>query len=591
MKPLFSAPVVPAIIEWRDDEPWSTVYQDVYFSKKAGIEESTAVFIRGNDLETRFKQPGNFSILETGFGTGLNFLIASDLFERTSPSGLLHFFSVEKHPLKKEDLIRALRTYPGLPCETLIERYAPWTHGFHHIVLSPRVILTLMIGDVSELLPLVSGRFDALFLDGFAPRQNEDMWSREIALELARISGPGTTLASFTSAGHVRRALIEAGFAVEKTPGFGTKREMIRGSMPGTPRRQTPSHAVVIGAGIAGASTAFSLAKRGVPCTIIDRQDKPAREGSGNRRGVFQPVLAASPTPWSRWTLAGFEYLCSLLRSLNFPTNFCGVFQAAEDEKELQRMQRAISVWPAELGRILSRPEASRVTGVDIPFPGVLFPGAGFLSPSDLTQRLILQSNAQTLYGQSVARVEKMDSGFRITTAQTTVDADCLFYCAGTGTPQFVDAPVSATRGQIHYIPPWNETLRTVICADGYLIPGNDFWTAGSTYSRTDTTSSPHIEGQNEILEKLRNAIPDVPHFETLLDGRVGYRISAKDRFAIFGQLGDHAFLSTAHGSRGIVSAPLAAEVIASLACGMPVPVESDLMNHFQNRYAIKHKL
>jgi tRNA 5-methylaminomethyl-2-thiouridine biosynthesis bifunctional protein len=184
-----------------------------------------------------------------------------------------------------------------------------------------------------------------------------------------------------------------------------------------------------------------------------------------------------------------------------------------------------------------------------------------------------------------------MNSGFRITTAQTTVDADCLFYCAGTGTPQFVDAPVSATRGQIHYIPPWNETLRTVICADGYLIPGNDFWTAGSTYSRTDTTSSPHIEGQHEILEKLRNAIPDVPHFDTLLDGRVGYRISAKDRFAIFGQLGDHAFLSTAHGSRGIVSAPLAAEVIASLACGMPVPVESDLMNHFQNRYAIKHKL
>src|SRR5699024_4530884 len=119
--------------------------------------------------------------------------------------------------------------------------------------------LTLVFGDIEQKAKLVDAQVDAFFLDGFAPRLNPQMWSRRLFGQLVRLSAQGATMASWCSAGQVRRDLQDAGFLVEKTAGFAHKREMMRGVLReklGRQPRVVPKHVVVVGAGIAGAATA-----------------------------------------------------------------------------------------------------------------------------------------------------------------------------------------------------------------------------------------------------------------------------------------------------------------------------------------------
>lgn len=111
--------------------------------------------------------------------------------------------------------------------------------GFQRLAFAGgRVGLTLLLGDALECLPQLDARVDAWFLDGFAPAKNPDMWSPVLFAELARLSAPQATLGTFTSAGFVRRGLVEAGFAMQRVPGYGQKREMLSGTRG---RRRTPA--------------------------------------------------------------------------------------------------------------------------------------------------------------------------------------------------------------------------------------------------------------------------------------------------------------------------------------------------------------
>ncbi|SUX55980.1 tRNA 5-methylaminomethyl-2-thiouridine biosynthesis bifunctional protein MnmC [Chromobacterium vaccinii] len=201
----------------------SAVFGDVYFSRASGLEETRHVFLRHNRLEERFaalRPSGSFTIAETGFGTGLNFLCAWQCFDACAPAGArLHFVSAEKFPLMPADLAQALALWPELSAfaTPLLAQYDVLTPGWHRFVLAGgRVTLTLMIGDVLDVLPQLDARVDAWFLDGFAPSKNPDMWQQPLFQQMARLSSPGASFATFTSAGAVRRGLAEAGFEVKK---------------------------------------------------------------------------------------------------------------------------------------------------------------------------------------------------------------------------------------------------------------------------------------------------------------------------------------------------------------------------------------
>jgi len=273
-----------AQLDWdAHGQPLSRQFGDVYFSNENGLAETRYVFLDNNELPARFAaltDGEHLSIGETGFGSGLNFLCAWQLFERVAPAGArLHFVSVEKYPFSRADLQRALALWPELApyAQALLQQYVALHPGFQRLSFAEgRVVLTLLVGDALELLPQLDARIDAWFLDGFAPAKNPDMWAPDLFAELTRLSAPAATFGTFSSAGLVRRGLKEAGFSVKRVPGLGKKWEVLKGQFLGEPNsRSSPwfarppvlsgeRHALVIGAGLAGAARRRAAAQR--PC-------------------------------------------------------------------------------------------------------------------------------------------------------------------------------------------------------------------------------------------------------------------------------------------------------------------------------------
>ena len=241
-----------AEIKWQAGQPFSARFNDVYFSSDNGLAESHYVFLDQNQLANRFKSclKEQFTIAETGFGTGLNFLSTWKLWNSHAPSrATLHFISCEKFPISPQDLILAHQQWPELTdySEELIKRYQLINNETKSITLIiGNVKLSLLFDDASTALSQQSAidinarainssniKVDAWFLDGFAPSKNPDMWTDQLFQQMARLSHTNTTFATFTSASAVRKGLQQAGFTVNKLPGFGKKREMLAGKFNG----------------------------------------------------------------------------------------------------------------------------------------------------------------------------------------------------------------------------------------------------------------------------------------------------------------------------------------------------------------------
>lgn len=229
-----------ANIQWNESinfkyTPYSLDFNDVYFNSVNGLQETEYVFIEHNQLKARFKSldQATFTIIETGFGTGLNFLaVASHWLALAPHSAQLHYISTEKYPLKLADLIRAQNSWPqfSLIASELTQNYANLKAGNNIFNLAEgRIQLSLQVDDVLNVLTKTTSIADAWLLDGFAPAKNADMWSSELFTHIARLSKTGSTFATFTSAGAVRRGLQAVGFDVKKQAGFGKKREMLNG--------------------------------------------------------------------------------------------------------------------------------------------------------------------------------------------------------------------------------------------------------------------------------------------------------------------------------------------------------------------------
>ncbi|GAB1411321.1 hypothetical protein MASR1M97_00570 [Candidatus Desulfobacillus denitrificans] len=214
-------PIEPAVPSYRDGAAYSESYGDTYWSLDGGLDETRHVFLSGNDLPARWQSRDRFTILETGFGTGLNFLCTWQLFRGTAPDGArLHYLSVDKHPFRAGDLQRLYGQWPELAPlgAALLERYPPLIPGFHRLHLDGgRVALTLLFGEAAEMLAQVEARVDAFFLDGFAPARNPDMWSEALFAQIGRLAAPGATCATYSAAGKVSRGMTAAGFAIEKS--------------------------------------------------------------------------------------------------------------------------------------------------------------------------------------------------------------------------------------------------------------------------------------------------------------------------------------------------------------------------------------
>lgn len=622
-----------AQLDWNDQgQPLSRQFGDVYFSRDDGLGETRHVFLAGNDLPARFAalpSGASLAIGETGFGTGLNFLCAWQLFDQLAPAdACLHFVSVEKYPLTAADLHRALALWPELApwSGQLLEQYRAIHPGFQRLVLDGgRVILTLLIGDALQMLPQLDARIDVWFLDGFAPDKNPEMWTPELFQELARLSAPGASLATFTSKGTVRRGLIEAGFAMRRAPGYGKKWEILCGRFEGhAPAAEKPWHArpprpevreaLVIGAGLAGCATAASLAARGWQVTLLERHAAVAQEASGNPQGVLYLKLSAHGTALSQLVLAGFGHTRRLLQHLQQGHDWaaCGVLQLAFDAPEAGRQAKLAEAFPADLLHSLTREQAEARAGVALPAGGLFYPDAGWVHPPALCRQLASHPRIRLLTHSEALELRRVDGRWQALDGERLLaEAPVAILAGATEVRRFAaELPLKRIRGQISRLPQTTRSaeLTCVVCAEGYVAPprGGEH-TLGASFDFHSQDCAPTAAEHAGNLELLREISADLAERldadrldPAQLEGRAAFRCTSPDYLPIVGPLADPAafaetyavlgkdarqvpdspcpwrdglYVNSGHGSRGLITAPLCGELLAALLNDEPLPL------------------
>lgn len=551
----------------------------------------------------------------------------------------LHFISVEKYPLTQADLRKALAAWPELAplSQPLIDQWPLPVSGCHRLLFADgRIRLDLWFGDIKEMLPQVphpaTGLVDAWYLDGFSPAKNPEMWTQDLFDDLARLARPDATLSTFTCAGFVRRGLIAAGFAMKKVKGHGSKREMLAGVREGKVPQQSiaPWYArpagregevLIIGGGIASAMTALSLVERGRHITLLCEDGEPASGASGNRQGALYPLLNGEHDALSRFYSLAFGFARNRLLALakRHPVAFslCGVTQLGYDDKSAAKLAKmGQGPFPPELMHPLSAAEVEQVVGLPCDADGVSYPLGGWLCPADLTRAAIREAQAsgrlEVVFNAAVTRIAEEDDGWRVESQDGRAwQAPNLVVAAGHKLPAllpFAELPLYPVRGQVSHVPTTTglSQLKTVLCYDGYLTPAhNGAHCIGASYGRNQTDLAYRADEQEQNRARLQACLPDQTWpAEVDVSGnqaRVGVRCASRDHLPVAGPvarlaaLADHdvnapadqqsalplhagLYVLGALGSRGLCSAPLCGELLASEICGDPLPLAADLL-------------
>ncbi len=581
-----------------DGTPYSAEFRDVYHSRHGGLAQARHVFLAGNGLPGRWAGRDSFAIVETGFGIGLNFLATWDAW-RADPDHprRLHFVSVEHQPFAVHDLAAALAPFGEL--EALARALqAVWPAplaGFHRVHFDAgRVILTLLLGDALELLPQLVARADAFYLDGFAPARNPRLWTPQIVRELGRLAAPDATLATWTVAGGVRSALADAGFSVEKRAGFAAKREMLVGTRrapaPG-PERPAQRSALIVGAGLAGTLAAERLAARDWDVALVDAR----AEQSVPAVGIVRPIANLRDALNAQVSRSAFLYALQHYRALqhdgfHLVWNRCGVLQLAGDGEEEQRFA-AIAGSQGYPGQFLEFVEAARareIAGRAVRGAGWWFPSGALVSPASLAvaSRARAGARVRRIAQARVERLARADGLWRAFDAQERVIAEAPVAVLANAHDAKRLAPevrlrLTAVRGQLTYLPASPErALDVIVSGSGYVapVPGGGHC-AGASYQHDDDDPTVRAVDQRENLARAESMLPGfTAQLHPMgLEGWTGFRATVTDRLPIYGPTAQEGlFTATGLGSRGLLWAPLGAELLASVLEGEPLPLPRD---------------
>jgi tRNA 5-methylaminomethyl-2-thiouridine biosynthesis bifunctional protein len=557
-------PLVPARPEFREGIPYSEAFGELYHSA-GGPARSRFVFLDGNQVETRWAGRERFVILETGFGLGLNFLATLKAWR--GQRGKLHYVAVEKHPFSLQDLRTLHARYPVFEREAA-ELHSHWpllVSGGHRAELGGNVVLTLFFDDVKVVRDLRL-KADAFYLDGFAPAKNPDMWSPALMRSLARLAAPGATAATWSVAAPVRHALEATGWQVEERKEMLLARYAKPVEEPARPQRR----ATVVGAGLAGAAICERLCARGWEVTLHEKHAEPAMEASGNHAGAFHPVATPDDSVFARLTRAGFLYsLKHWPRLEGVRWDACGALQLSRDAKEEASQKKAALGQPAGYLQYVEREEASRHAGVELAAGGLWFPQGGWIQPRSLVKAQL--KDLKVKYGSEVKAIG---------TGATVILANSSEAVKLQPVPHL---RLRRVRGQLTYIPADRiEPPHVVLLRGGMLLPPVEgLCVAGASFDIDDDDPLPREESHAGNLERLQRIIPTEKTLSGL-QGRVAFRSVAPDRLPVVGKIADNVYGAFAYGSRGLVWAALAAELLACELEGEPLPLEGKLADALQ---------
>ncbi len=584
--------------EWGDDgAPRDVAFQDIYFSPEDGLSEAKAVFLTGCGLPAAWINRRVFVIGELGFGTGLNFLAAWDLWRRHRPSAdaRLHFVSFEGFPLDRPDAARALENWPSIAdlATRLLDRWPDRARGVRRLSWpDDGVELTLHIDDVEHALPQARLAADAWFLDGFAPSRNAGMWSPDVFAQIAERSATGARAATFTVAGAVRRGLETAGFKVEKKPGHGRKRERLeavlsvpQGAQPDVfglrPARRPPKRVAILGAGIAGASAARAFHARGAEVVVFDPSAQPAKGASGNPLALLMPRLDAADTVQARTLIDFYLHARRMYRGLP-GAEPCDVVQKPETESDAERFAKVLADPPLGLEDL----EAHRDGGL-------LHKGAMILRPDVLIPALI--AGAELRLGAPVA-IEPPERKVNGETFDAIVVASGM---AATEVDGLYWLPLTGKLGQVEHVAGAPRTAPSAVASGRYALTSNGDRLVGASFEPVGEAPETKSAARDENLAHVGRLSPwmhdDFNRLEIV--SRAGVRATTPDRMPLIGAAPDHVaaidafagmrtgrppdanaplieglYILSGFGARGFTWGPLGGAIVAAQAFGYPAP-------------------
>ena len=609
--------------------PTSALYGDGYASAAGAAEETKTVFLDAVGAPDVWRQRSDFSIGETGFGLGLNFLLTWSLWRTTAaPGARLHYVSVEGHPLSRDAMTAALAPYAKDPdlaalAADLCRAYPVRHAGYHRLVFDGgRVRLTLLFGHVEEMLAGLGGAMDAWFLDGFSPAKNPDMWAPAVLDRIGHRTRAGGVVATYTAAGAVRRALTDAGFRMEKRPGYAGKRERLVGTKSITsdnrPPEVAPWHApppaiapggkvAIVGAGIAGQWLYRTLRQRGVSAALFDRAGHNGGM-AGNPGAMLLPKLHLKPTPPGRLQASAFLHALRSYEDLGEPVWLepKGAWLETGDVARTEGTVRALS-WPEEILKI------DRLSGRSVQY----FASSGCLDTDRVKGALAPEIETAT-----IGRIEESDGGWRLTDPEGAPiwDGEAVIVAAGGWSGLLLGSPelgIRPSRGQVSFIDGKAAGLPDrAFGSDGYLTPpvrfpdGAFHRIVGSTFDaerRPDADSAwrawrrdDHDRYAGPIADRLALTLP-APS-----GGWAGLRATTADKLPLVGGVPDTAAYRSAYdglrhgdkhrhyppapyrkglyilsglGARGYMFTPLMAELLTDLMFGTPPALPRDLID------------
>ncbi len=617
---------------------YSSNYSDIYFQPSIGLAEKQHVFLQGNNLPNKWHNKKNFTIAETGFGTGLNFFNTLKLWDETATNKQhLHYISCELHPLNTEQLTTALSQFPQLKqySPLLIEKYPQnLIYGFHRLHFKTQnTTLTLIIGDATFTLQQLNAKVDAWYLDGFAPSKNPDLWNESLFKVIANLSHNGTTIATYTVARKIRDNLTTVGFDIKKIKGFGQKREMLTATIKHVqtitekqPWAQTfaakkAKTFTVIGAGIAGLTLAQKLIDAGKRVTLIDRQKQPCLETSGNPQAMVMPSFTLNDSIEARFYLSAFLYAIKHYSPQVY--HDVGVYELAFNEKQ--------KLWQDKLLNNFDLPQSL----VKKHRQGLLYSTAGWLDTQGHAKSVFesLQQKPNFTYRQAeISAIEQQENLWQLKQDNLVVHTtECLVLANGIGLKKLLpdyELPITPKHGQISYFKSKGIDKSLADCPHiqlnkGYITPNwHGEQTMGATFDHIAEGDwyNPPIVNDNH-WRRNTELWNNTPYQQALADitshkSRAGIRVTTPNHLPICGAVIDqqqfendyhdirhgkswkhypqpqhvaNLYVLTGLGSRGFTSAPLLAEFLCNQITGMPQVLNTELQKAINpNRFLFK---
>lgn len=627
-----------ASILWNENSPRSKTFDDIYYDKSSGIEESKYVFLKHNNLEKMFQELNDndcFVIGETGFGSGLNFIATKMLWKEVVKSkAKLFYISFEKFPLNPEDLKKILGNFPDLDTSELVEQYILPLPATHRLNFENNIYLNLVVGDINDTLSKQNFIADAWFFDGFTPTKNQDMWSNDLLEKIAKKSKDGTTFATFTSNSEVRRNLLDNKFMVNKAKGF-SKREMLYGiyiaeqfntyTKPwfAIPNKIDIEREIsIIGGGISGAATAYSLALRGHKVTLYEKNPELAMEASGNYQAMLYGNFSGNYNPLLELSLSGYRYSLNLIvRLLSEGYKKCGLFQILKNEQQQNLILK--NRFPNDFCYPVSQKDIEIICGVkNNATHGIFFPHGIWLNPKTLINKLVSHPNIKIQFNCNIEKIYfDYDKWILHTTKNEVANSKILVLCNSHRLADFIPSTnnfINKTRGQTTKIK-GSIGLKSILCGNGYITPNwRDHFTIGATYKEVDDELCVKLNEHIENIDQIQEIIPILKGLIKIdeLEGNVNIRSHSKDHLPLVGPIADFEafnqtyaslskdakyklttpcpylpglYVNTLFGSKGMLFAPLCGEIIADYIDNTPFP-GSELLRQalHPNRFWLK---